>query len=67
MKHCDHCSGTGVYTAYGGPIKITTGGFSGGPVAVSCKYCGGNGWIDEEEMMTVPRKYVKDKYFEQER
>jgi DnaJ-class molecular chaperone len=66
VKSCKHCSGSGKYIAYGGPVEMTTAGFSkGGAIVVNCKYCNGTGQIDEEEIISVPRKYVKDEYFEQ--
>jgi hypothetical protein len=33
-------------------------------IGVNCKYCSGKGWIDLDELIVVPRKYVKDEYFE---
>jgi hypothetical protein len=30
---------------------------------VACKYCKGKGWVDENELIIVPRKYIKDEYF----
>jgi len=64
-KPCKHCCSSGHYI--GMPIynEIT---YTGGPPAVqiymsNCKYCGGKGYIDEEEIISVPRKFVKDEYF----
>lgn len=27
-----------------------------------CKSCNGTGWVDDEEMIRVPRKYIKDEF-----
>lgn len=66
MKPCKHCCSSG--TVIGMPI-YNENSFTGGPPPVEislqwCKYCNGKGWIDENELMTVPRKYVKDEYYE---
>ncbi len=63
MKGCDKCSCSGIYIGWGGPVVITTGSISGGAIATDCKYCNGKGYIDDEEIISVPRKYVKDEYF----
>jgi len=68
MRPCKHCCSSGNYV--GIPIynEIT---FTGGPPPVvipilPCKYCGGDGYIDDDKIMTVKRKYVKDEYFYEE-
>lgn len=63
MTGCDKCSCSGIYIEYGGTVEITTGGITGGAVATACKYCNGKGYIDDEEIISVPRKYIKDEYF----
>jgi len=66
MKPCKHCSSSGI--CIGMPIYNTpscTGGSSVHEIPYyPCKYCNGKGWIDEEEVISVPRKFVKDEYFE---
>jgi hypothetical protein len=65
MKPCKHCCSSGNYVGmpiYNGPS------FTGGPPPVTipiqpCKYCNGKGWIDEDEPIKVPRKYINDDYF----
>ncbi len=32
--------------------------------SVNCKHCNGLGWIDPDEQITVPRKYVKESYYQ---
>jgi len=54
MKNCKHCSSSGLYVDWNGYYAVP----------VPCKYCNGTGWIDEDEKITIPRKYVKDDYFE---
>ena len=51
MKPCKHCSSSGVYI---GILMISE----------DCKYCNGMGWINEDEIISVPRKYVNNEYFE---
>lgn len=60
---CKHCSCTGFII--GPPIyqNSTTLGFETKISTSHCKYCNGEGWIDEDEPITVPRKHVKDDYF----
>ena len=64
MKPCYHCSCSGIYIGYGG---YNHGTQNDGIIAIECKckYCQGKGWIDEDQEMTVPRKYVKDEYFKE--
>lgn len=67
MKTCKHCSGSGIYI--GMPI-CNAPTYTGGPPAyqynsMPCKYCNGKGYIDEDELFTVKRKYVKDEYFKE--
>ena len=67
MITCNHCSGSGKYISYGGVYGgvVTTGNITGGAVLVDCKYCSGNGYIDENEIIiNVPRKHVRDSYFD---
>ena len=66
MKPCNHCSSSGVYIDYVGypPYGVTGTGYELTPArATECKYCQGKGYIDEDELFSVPRKYVKDEYF----
>ena len=56
MKNCKHCSSSGIYIDYQPTYD---------QVAVPCKYCQGKGYIDEEEVISVPRKFVKDEYYQQ--
>ncbi len=51
MKGCEKCSSSGIY------VGINC-------ISENCKYCNGKGYIDEDELITVPRKYIKDNYFE---
>ena len=67
MKGCDHCSRSGIYIGYVGYRNNVHTGSQMGDInynQLPCKYCDGKGYIDEDEMMTVPRKYVKDEYFD---
>ena len=62
---CKYCSSSGRYIGYGGYAYGDTGGQSGIiAVEIDCKACGGTGHFDEEELVTVPKKYVKDEYWE---
>jgi DnaJ-class molecular chaperone len=54
-KNCNHCGSSGNYVDYGGPDNPI--------IIVPCKYCKGMGYIDEDEMIEIPRKYIKDEYF----
>lgn len=61
---CSHCCSSGNYMQYVEYLgyHITN------PVAINyeigpCKYCKGTGWIDEDEIIQVPRKFIKDEYF----
>ena len=63
---CKHCSCSGTYIGWAGyPTYDSTGRISGGTVALNCRFCNGKGWINEDELITVPRKYIKDEYFKQ--
>jgi len=63
IKQCKKCGGSGNNVGWAGPIKYSTTGTKGGSVLIKCKYCDGKGYYDEEELITVQRKYVKDEYF----
>ena len=52
---CSKCSCSGIYIGYGG--------FNNPAITMKCKFCNGKGWIYPDDMITVPRKYVKDEYF----
>ena len=62
---CKHCSSSGIYIDYVGyPQSSVTGIGTISPIqCVPCKYCGGKGYINEDEIISVPRKYIKDEYF----
>lgn len=65
MKSCKHCGQSGIYICYMGiQTEATTGNIPSSYKEVPCKFCNGKGWIDEDELLTVPRKYVKDEYFD---
>jgi hypothetical protein len=62
---CKHCISSGNYI--GMPI-YNYPSYTGGPPPVQisinpCRYCKGKGYIDEDEIISVPRKYIKDEYF----
>lgn len=66
MKACKHCCSSGNVLSYIGnscPDSISTV-YNYNHVITLCKFCDGKGWIDEDEIMFIPRKYVKDEYFE---
>jgi len=62
---CKYCSSSGRYISYGGYTYGGTGDLSG-IVAniIDCKACNGTGHFDEEELVTVPKKHVKEEYWE---
>ena len=66
MKPCKHCCSSGNTLSYIGnsyPDSISTAcGYN--HIITHCKYCNGKGWIDENEIISVPRNYVKDEFFE---
>ena len=65
-KSCKHCASSGVYIDYAGylPYSTTITAYELTPNrAIPCKYCQGKGYIDDGDLITVPRKYVKDEYF----
>jgi DnaJ-class molecular chaperone len=66
MESCKHCASSGIYIDHVGypPYSITGIGVISPIQTVPCKYCQGKGYIDENEFITVPRKYVKDEYFD---
>jgi len=64
-KPCTKCSQSGIYVDYIGYDPSFNSKSSIPYANVPCKYCNGTGWIDDEELITVPRKYVKDEYFKQ--
>ena len=65
-KPCKHCCSSGNYVDYVGyeqPQTTAIGTIS--PIRlVPCRYCNGNGYIDEDEIVAVPRKYVKDEFYD---
>ena len=61
---CKHCSSSGIYITYVGYPSIMSTGITQTYDTIPCKYCDGLGYIDEDKFITVPRKYVKDEYFE---
>jgi hypothetical protein len=65
MKPCKHCLSSENYVDYiGYPQQQITGIGTISPIQViPCKFCGGEGYIDETKLITVQRKYVKDEYF----
>jgi DnaJ-class molecular chaperone len=68
MESCKHCASSGIYIDYVGYPPYSYGTSVGYELtpnkATPCKYCQGKGYIDENEFITVPRKYVKDEYFD---
>jgi hypothetical protein len=64
---CKHCCQSGSAVTLIGPpaLPSLTGGYfyPYNHIINKCKFCNGTGWIDDQEMITVPRKYVKDEYF----
>lgn len=57
LKPCTQCSCSGIYIGYRGPTT------SGTYPAYACIACKGKGWIEEDEQILVPRKFVKDEYW----
>ena len=53
---CKACGCSGIYIDYGG--------YSTGGIAAACKVCNGSGWVDGDDVVTVPRKYVIKEYWE---
>jgi hypothetical protein len=64
-KPCKHCSSSGAYIDFfRTPQTSATIATVASPYAiVPCKYCQGKGYIDEDEIISVPRKFIKDEYF----
>lgn len=67
-KTCKYCSGSGIYIDYvgytGHAVERTTSGINYIPYqSVPCRSCNGTGWIDDEEVVSVPRKFVKEEYW----
>jgi hypothetical protein len=62
---CKHCCQSGNYIDFCGYSMFSnSSGIINTPFKlVPCKYCKGIGWIDDEELITVPRKFIKDEYF----
>jgi hypothetical protein len=65
MIPCKQCSQSAIYINYSGRRTDGTTACYGenGIEAIPCRFCNGKGWIDEDEIISVPRKYVKDEYF----
>ena len=60
---CKHCGCSGKYIDYTGEQMQNSGSVTPGYAIVDCKYCKGTGYIDEDEIISVPRRFVKDEYF----
>jgi hypothetical protein len=59
LKPCTQCSCSGVYVGWAGPSNSSM------YPAYVCSCCKGKGWIEEDEQILVPRKFVKDEYWKQ--
>lgn len=66
-KQCSYCLGSGLYIYYNAHdiVYYGTGDTSNKTRSIDCPHCSGLGWIDDEQLFTVPRKYVKDEYFKE--
>lgn len=64
---CKQCSGSGIYIDYlvRTPSWSSTCNTEGNYQPIPCKSCKGTGWVDDEEMVTVPRKFVKESWWKQ--
>ena len=62
---CTHCCQSGKCISYTGyPSSVSTPVSSRLPYVIAdCRFCRGTGWIDDEEEMIIPRKFIKDEYF----
>lgn len=63
---CKHCCQSGNVVEYIGPPihpSSTAYHYPFNHAIGSCPYCKGTGWIDDEDKITVERKYIKDEYF----
>jgi len=63
---CEYCSSVGFKVGYGGYDldKSTAGGYVGiCGIKVKCKACNGKGYYNDEENISVPRKFIKEEYF----
>jgi len=69
-KPCNRCCSSGIvikYVGYKTPGGCGTTGFMDyNYTQVKCPKCEGKGYIDEDEIVSVPRKYVKDEYYKKE-
>ena len=59
LTPCIKCSCSGIY------IGWNAGSANGLYPAFACPACKGRGWIEEDEQILVPRKFVKDEYWKQ--
>lgn len=64
LKPCSKCSCSGYYVDYLGYNNISTSAIINNSTLSICKICNGKGWLEEDELILVPRKYIKDEYYE---
>ena len=64
LKPCERCSCSGFIVG----MPVVSQGTAGPPgfllTSTPCPKCKGAGWYDPDELVTVPREWIKDEYWE---